>query len=80
MTSSHALLTSPPRPVVGAVHRRSLHDEVVEKLGQSIVSGVFAEGANLPNEADLAADLGVSRNVLREAVKVLVVELKEPAK
>ena len=32
----------------------------------------FAEGANLPNEADLAGDLGVSRNVLREAVKVLV--------
>lgn len=61
-----------PAPVVGAVPRRSLHDEVVEKLGHSIVSGVFAEGANLPNEADLAGDLGVSRNVLREAVKVLV--------
>ena len=58
--------------LVGAVSRRSLHDEVVEKLGLSIVSGVFAEGANLPNEADLAGDLGVSRNVLREAVKVLV--------
>jgi GntR family transcriptional regulator, galactonate operon transcriptional repressor len=59
-------------PVVGAVHRRSLHDDVVEKLGRSIVSGVFGEGANLPNEGDLASDLGVSRNVLREAVKVLV--------
>lgn len=59
-------------PVVGAVQRRSLHDEVVERLGRGIVSGVFAEGANLPNEADLAADLGVSRNVLREAVKVLI--------
>jgi GntR family galactonate operon transcriptional repressor len=59
-------------PVVSAVSRRSLHDEVVEKLGRSIVSGAFAEGANLPNEADLAGDLGVSRNVLREAVKVLV--------
>lgn len=52
--------------------RRSLHHEVVGQLGRSIVSGVFAEGANLPNEADLASDLGVSRNVLREAVKVLV--------
>lgn len=57
---------------VGAVSRRSLHDEVVEKLGRGIVSGAFPEGASLPNEADLAGDLGVSRNVLREAVKVLV--------
>lgn len=59
-------------PVMGAVHRRSLHDDVVEKLGRGIVSGVFAESATLPNEIDLARDLGVSRNVLREAVKVLV--------
>ena len=59
-------------PVLGAVPRRSLHDDVVEKLGRSIVSGAFLEGANLPNEADLAGNLGVSRNVLREAVKVLV--------
>jgi GntR family galactonate operon transcriptional repressor len=61
-----------PRPHVGAIQRRSLHGDVVEKIGRSIVSGVFAEGANLPNEADLAGDLGVSRNVLREAIKVLV--------
>lgn len=59
-------------PLVHAVPRRSLYHEVLEQLGRSIVSGVFAEGATLPNEADLAADLGVSRNVLREAVKVLV--------
>mgnify|MGYP001301539974 CR=1 FL=1 len=55
-----------------AVPRRSLHDEVVEKLGRSIVGGLFAEGASLRNEAGLADELGVSRNVLREAVKVLV--------
>lgn len=60
-----------PAPV-GAIPRRSLHDEVVERLGRNIVSGAVGEGATLPNEADLAGDLGVSRNVLREAVKVLV--------
>ncbi|MCX7304190.1 MAG: FadR/GntR family transcriptional regulator [Hyphomicrobiales bacterium] len=59
-------------PIVGAVPRRSLHDEVVATLGRGIVSGTFGEGTSLPNEADLAGDLGVSRNVLREAVKVLV--------
>lgn len=59
-------------PLVQAVPRRSLYHGVLEQLGRSIVSGVFAEGTTLPNEADLAASLGVSRNVLREAVKVLV--------
>lgn len=59
-------------PLVHAVPRRSLYHEVLEQLGRSIVSGVFAEGATLPNEVDLAGSLGVSRNVLREAVKVLV--------
>jgi DNA-binding FadR family transcriptional regulator len=44
---------------------------VVNALGGSIVRGVFAEGSTLPVEPDLAADLGVSRNVLREAIKVL---------
>ncbi|MBL8582152.1 MAG: FadR family transcriptional regulator, partial [Rhizobiaceae bacterium] len=57
---------------IATVPRRSLHDEVVERLGRGIVSGVFAEGATLPTEAELSSDLGVSRNVLREAVKVLV--------
>ena len=54
------------------INRRSLHDDVVEEIGRSIVGGVFEEGASLPIEADLASDLGVSRNVLREAIKVLV--------
>jgi DNA-binding FadR family transcriptional regulator len=58
--------------MVSAVARRNLPSQVVEQIGRSIVSGVFAEGATLPNEAILAGDLGVSRNVLREAVKVLV--------
>lgn len=57
---------------MATVPRRSLHDEVVERLGRSIVSGMFPEGGTLPTEPDLAGDLGVSRNVLREAVKVLV--------
>ncbi len=57
---------------VGMINRRTLHDDVVEEIGRSIVGGAFEEGASLPIEADLASDLGVSRNVLREAIKVLV--------
>jgi DNA-binding FadR family transcriptional regulator len=50
---------------------RTIHTRVVELLGRRIVSGEFACGAQLPNEADLAAQLNVSRGGVREAVKAL---------
>jgi GntR family galactonate operon transcriptional repressor len=51
--------------------RSSLHDRIVEALGTRIVAGEFAEGSPLPKEDSLAAQLGISRNALREAMKVL---------
>jgi GntR family galactonate operon transcriptional repressor len=59
------------RNVVATISRRSLHNDVVEEIGRKIVGGEFREGGNLPTELELAAELGVSRNVLREAIKVL---------
>ncbi len=44
---------------------------MVHELGQRIASGAFPQGAALPIESELAAQLGVSRNLLREAVKAL---------
>ncbi|MSQ99616.1 MAG: FadR family transcriptional regulator [Xanthomonadales bacterium] len=44
---------------------------VVDTVGQRIAAGEYAEGATLPVEQDLADSLGVGRNALREAVKVL---------
>jgi GntR family transcriptional regulator, transcriptional repressor for pyruvate dehydrogenase complex len=46
-------------------------DEAIEKIKGMIVSGTLRPGDRLPKEADLAADLGLSRNSLREAVKAL---------
>ena len=43
----------------------------VDELGRRIVSGDFDGSGVLPTEPQLAAELGVSRNPLREAVKVL---------
>jgi GntR family galactonate operon transcriptional repressor len=51
--------------------RRSLHDRIVEELGRRIVAGTYGPDGPLPTEPQLAADLGVSRNALREAIKVL---------
>jgi DNA-binding FadR family transcriptional regulator len=47
------------------------HDEVVERLTVRIVSGEFAPGTTLPAEPEFAQQLGVSRTVLREALRVL---------
>ncbi|MGI8335072.1 FadR/GntR family transcriptional regulator [Actinomadura scrupuli] len=46
-------------------------DEAIEQIKQMIVSGRLRPGQRLPKEADLAAQLGLSRNSLREAVKAL---------
>jgi len=48
--------------------RSSLVDEVVEQLQGIIERGSLAAGQRLPTESELAAQLGVSRTVLREAV------------
>ncbi|RIJ78380.1 FadR family transcriptional regulator [Nakamurella silvestris] len=48
-------------------------DEAIDKIKAMIVSGGLTPGSRLPREADLAAELGVSRNSLREAVKALSV-------
>jgi len=46
-------------------------DEAIEKIKAMIVSGALGPGDRLPKEADLAAELGLSRSSLREAVKAL---------
>jgi GntR family transcriptional regulator, galactonate operon transcriptional repressor len=54
------------------ISRRNLHDQIVEELGRRIVAGDYGVSGNLPIEPQLAADLGVGRNALREAIKVLI--------
>jgi DNA-binding FadR family transcriptional regulator len=46
-------------------------DEAIEKIKAMITSGALRAGDRLPREADLAADLGLSRSSLREAVRAL---------
>lgn len=50
---------------------RSSHARVVDGLGRAIVTGEFAEGSILPGDPQLLDRFGVSRSVLREAMKTL---------
>ncbi len=50
---------------------RSNHDQVARALGIEIMSGVHAPGTRLPTEADILDRFGISRTVLREALKTL---------
>jgi DNA-binding FadR family transcriptional regulator len=51
----------------------SLTDKAIAHIRELIRSGELAPGSKLPPEPQLAAQLGLSRNLTREAVKVLEV-------
>jgi DNA-binding FadR family transcriptional regulator len=51
---------------------KNVHGNTVDLLGEAIVSGRYAVGMSLPPEPVLCTELGVSRTVVREAVKSLI--------
>ncbi|HJP74260.1 MAG TPA: FCD domain-containing protein [Pseudonocardiaceae bacterium] len=51
----------------------SLTDDAIAKIRELVRSGRFVPGGRLPSEHELAAELGVSRSPVREAVKALAV-------
>lgn len=51
--------------------RRGLHREVVHYLGLLILGNGMPPGSTLPDETTLSERFGVSRTVVREAIKVL---------
>jgi GntR family transcriptional repressor for pyruvate dehydrogenase complex len=51
----------------------SLTDKAIARIRELVQSGELAPGSKLPPEAQLAAQLGLSRNLMREAVKALAV-------
>ncbi|MFF9001078.1 FadR/GntR family transcriptional regulator [Streptomyces achromogenes] len=51
----------------------SLTDRAIGQIRELIRSGALPPGSKLPPEAELAAQLGLSRNLAREAVKALAV-------
>jgi DNA-binding GntR family transcriptional regulator len=57
---------------IGTAHR-PLRDKVVDELRRRIIDGVYEPGDRLTEER-LADDFGVSRNPVREAIRVLEAE------
>lgn len=74
------------------IKRKNLYEEIAKQIMRSITEGYYKPGQKLPGERELAAQLGVNRGSLREALRVLefmrVVEkrvgegvyVKDPAK
>jgi DNA-binding GntR family transcriptional regulator len=61
-----------PGSKIGERHS-SLRDQVLDALRQRIVNGVYAPGERL-TEDRLAGDFGVSRNPIREALRIVEAE------
>jgi GntR family transcriptional regulator, galactonate operon transcriptional repressor len=51
--------------------RKNLHKQIVDEIGLSIVRGDVKPGETFPSEPELSVQLGVSRTVVREAMKIL---------
>ena len=54
------------------IKKGKLSDVVVERLNAQIRSGELKSGEKLPTERALAESMGVSRTVIREAIRIMV--------
>lgn len=53
------------------IKKQSVVDLIMDRLLSDITSGVYKPGTKLPNEYELIEEMQVSRNSLREAIKIL---------
>ncbi len=58
-------------PTFKPIHTRRTFEEICERIREQLALGVLKPGDKLPAERELAQQLGVSRNVLREALRSL---------
>lgn len=61
----------PERAAPKAERRPRVMPDVIARVASDILSGVYPPGSFLPRENDLGEHYGVSRTVIREALKVL---------
>lgn len=63
--------SAPSAPAVRTIGRARLAQLIARRLASAIREGRYVPGVRLPSERDLSAEFGVSRPVLREALKQL---------
>jgi GntR family transcriptional regulator, transcriptional repressor for pyruvate dehydrogenase complex len=66
-----ATVTSVTEATPGA--RRTVTQRAIEQIKQMLAAGELRPGQRLPTERDLAAQLGLSRSSMREAIRALTV-------
>ena len=59
------------RTLSGRQTARNFHSYVINEVGRAIVAGEMPVGSSLPGDAEMMDRFGVSRTVLREALKTL---------
>jgi GntR family transcriptional regulator, transcriptional repressor for pyruvate dehydrogenase complex len=64
-------MSSPPADLTPRRKPRSLSHDLVETIGRRIRDGRLRAGVKLPTEAQVMAEFGVSRTVVREALSML---------
>jgi DNA-binding FadR family transcriptional regulator len=69
--TDHRAAGTPASPNFRPIHTRRAFEEICERIREQLALGVLKPGDKLPPERDLAQQLGVSRNVLREALRSL---------
>jgi GntR family transcriptional regulator len=58
-------------PLITRLESASLTRVCIDAIREAILTGQYAEGSQLPSEAELGKMLGVSRTTLREALRAL---------
>jgi DNA-binding FadR family transcriptional regulator len=69
--ADHRAAGAPVAPSFRPIQTRRAFEEICERIREQLALGVLKPGDKLPPERDLAQQLGVSRNVLREALRSL---------
>lgn len=65
------IIISQEKMMINPIKRKKTSDFIIEELKKMLLNGTLKEGDKLPDQISLAAQLGVSRLSLREAIHTL---------
>ncbi|MGD9944557.1 MAG: FadR/GntR family transcriptional regulator [Burkholderiaceae bacterium] len=63
--------TAPSIPSFERIQQSRIFEEIASQIRRQLATGVLKQGDKLPAERELAAQLGVGRNAVREALRAL---------